>query len=379
MDRPVILVDKDIPWGIEAFDALGKVVPYVATDLAMDPSILADATVLACRSTTRLDCALLSAAPRLRVVATPVIGRDHIVCEDVRTAQRARGHAIEVFSAPGSTAAGVADWVVSSILTALPAAASLPRFKVGIWGFGNCGKALAARLSRLRVRWIAFDPPLQVATSGAFLSASQSDLADCDVVTVHVPLTGPQESNWPTRLMIGEATLSALSAGKVRLLCNTSRGAVLEHSAVIAHMAGGRGPMLALDVFEGEPVPDVGMISGPRIATAHLAGSVLEGRRRAVAKVRDDVRRYLRLPLSRFPMEPAGGFDRPVPLSISGRQQLRDVEEDILLAVPIDEWTRSFRNAYLSAAISSRAAAFEASRRGGTRREIRWNRLRQPH
>jgi erythronate-4-phosphate dehydrogenase len=379
MDRPLILVDRDIPWGIEAFDALGQVVPYTVEDLHRDPSILAQADVLACRSATRVDEALLSAAKRLRVIATPVIGRDHVVCQDIRAAQRARGHAIEVFSAPGSTAGGVADWVVSAILTALGDVASTRRTRVGIWGFGNCGKALGARLSRLGIRWIAYDPPLQVATSGAFLSADRDDLLDCDVVTLHVPLTGPQESNWPTRKMVDGPTLERLSDAGARLLVNTSRGGVLDGDAAKDLLASGKGPALALDVYQGEPTPDEALVTGARIATAHVAGSVLEGRRKAAAKVREDVRRYLRLPLSPFPAEPEGGFDRPVPLSVPGRPHPPDLRNGILRAVPLDEWTRLFREVYLSAPRDRRAQAFEEARRGGLRREIRWNRLRQPH
>jgi hypothetical protein len=47
----------------------------------------------------------------------------------------------------------------------------------------------------------------------------------------------------------------------------------------------------------------------------------------------------------------------------------------MLAAVPLDEWTSAFRDAYLSAPPEQRAAAFEAARRGGLRREIRWGRL----
>lgn len=379
MNRPVILVDRDIPWGIEAFESLGDVIPYGAGDLRRDPSILAEADILACRSVTRVDGALLSAAPRLRAVATPVVGRDHVVCEEIRAVQRVRGTQIEVFSAPGSTAAGVADWVVSAILTVMPDLGSRARPKVGIWGFGNCGRALAARLTRLGIRWVAYDPPLEAASAGAFLSASLQDLARCDVVTLHVPLTSPNESNWPTLRMVDTKVLDDLASGGVRLLCNTSRGRVIDRDALVARLEAGGGPALALDVYEGEPAPDPALIATPLIATAHVAGSVLEGRRNAIAKVREDVRRFLRLPPSPFPAEPAGGFDRPPPLAIHGRPALAEVRPAILAAVPLDAWTRTLRDLYLAAPHDRRGEAFDRARRGGIRREILWARLRRPH
>jgi erythronate-4-phosphate dehydrogenase len=411
MSQSRILVDRDIPWGIEAFEGLGDVVPYDAADLRKDPSILAEADVLACRSVTRVDAALLAAAPRLKAVATPVVGLDHVICEDMRAAQRQRGHTIQVFSAPGSTAAGVADWVVAAILHSLvpperagdravrrrdgfpqetlaaaeadsgrsnPYDADPRSLKVGIWGFGNCGRALAARLARLGMTFVAYDPPKESQTAGAFLSADLEDLWTCDVVSLHVPLTNPGDSRWPTRGMVDGTVFDALATGGVRLLCNTSRGAVLQDAGLRDRLSAGDGPALALDVYEDEPTPDPAIVAGTRIATAHVAGSVLEGRRKAVAKVRDEVRRTLRLPGPPFPAEPSGGFDRPPPFAVPTRPQLADVRDGIRAAVPLDEWTRTFRDAYLPAPPAQRAAAFEAARRGGLRREIRWGRLRLP-
>jgi erythronate-4-phosphate dehydrogenase len=176
--------------------------------------------------------------------------------------------------------------------------------------------------------------------------------------------------------MVDGTIFHALATGGVRLLCNTSRGAVIQEAGLRDRLSAGDGPALALDVYEGEPTPDPAIVAGTRIATAHVAGSVLEGRRKAVAKVRDEVRRCLRLPAPPFPAEPTGGFDRQPPFSVPSRPQLPDVRDGILAAVPLDEWTRTFRDAYLAAPPAERAAAFETARRGGLRREIRWGRLR---
>ncbi len=376
MNRPRIRVDHHIPWGIEGFDGLGDVVPYDAADLRKDPSILADADVLACRSVTRVDASLLAAAPRLVAVATPVVGLDHVICEDIRAAQRQRGHPIQVFNAPGSTAAGVADWVVAAILHALPEVTDPHRLKVGIWGFGNCGRALAARLARLGMRFVAYDPPQETRTAGAFQSAALEDLWQCDVVSLHVPLTEARDTRWPTRGMIDRGVFRALASGDVRLLCNSARGPVVEGAALQAHLASGLAPALAVDVWEGEPTPDPSVVAATRIATAHVAGSVLEGRRKAVAKVREDVRRLLHLPRTPFPAQPAGGFDRPPPFAVPPHPRPDDIRGGILAAVPLDEWTRTFRAAYVRAPLAERAEAFEAARRAGLRREIRWGRLR---
>ncbi len=371
MDRPRILVDRDIPWGIEAFAGLGDVVEFDAAGLRDDPSPLAGADVLACRSATRIDASLLAAAPRLRAVATPVIGLDHVRFADVREAEARRGHPIAVFAAPGSTAAGVADWVVAALLEVLPDRE--PRdLRVGIWGFGCCGRALAARLDRLGIPWVAHDPPLEARTAGAFASAPREALWGCDAVTLHVPLTGPDDSPWPTRGMVDGAVLQALRDGGDRLLCNTSRGAVIRAAALRECLASGAGPGIALDVYEGEPAPDPEFLARPRIATAHVAGSVLEGRRRAVARVREDVRRLLHLPRTPFPAVPPGGFDRPVPFVVPASPSLPRVRDGILRAVPLAAWTRDLREACVDVPQAACGRGFERVRKGGLRREIRW-------
>jgi len=321
-----------------------------------------------------VDSILLAAAPRLKIVATPVVGLDHVICDDMRAAQRQRGHPIHVFSAPGSTAAGVADWVVSAIFHTLPAVVDLRQLKVGIWGFGNCGRALAARLTRLGIRYVAYDPPKEAQTAGAFHSADRDELWQCDVVSLHVPLTDSPDNRWSTRGMVDRGVFTALAAGDVRLLCNTSRGGVIDDAGLTDFLSSGHGPEVAVDVYQNEPTPDPAIVSRTRIATAHVAGSVMEGRRKAVAKVREEVRRILGVPSTTFPAEPVGGFACQTPFCIPARSG--GIAEGIMGAVPLDEWTRLLRETYLDAIPAQRPAAFEDARRQGLRREIGWGRLR---
>ena len=107
-------------------------------------------------------------------------------------------------------------------------------------------------------------------------------LAECDAVTVHVPLTTA------TRGMIGRAEIAAMRPGA--LLVNTSRGAVVDDEAVIEALRKGHLAGAALDVLPREPPPVVPLAPN-LIVTPHAAyyspASEERAYRLTVARVRE--------------------------------------------------------------------------------------------
>ncbi len=117
---------------------------------------------------------------------------------------------------------------------------------VGIIGTGKIGEVVAKILTGFGCRLLAHDPfpNPAVVTLGAQYVALPELLSNSDLVTLHCPLL-PK-----THHLINETTLQHLKPGA--MLINTSRGALIDTSAVIRALKSGRIGYLGLDVYEEE-------------------------------------------------------------------------------------------------------------------------------
>jgi D-3-phosphoglycerate dehydrogenase len=218
---------------------------------------------------------LFSMLPALRVVATPTVGFDHIDLD----AAESRG--IAVVSVPDYCTQEVADHALALLLALARGVVALDRdvrrggwnpraagslrtlaeLRVGIVGLGRIGGAVATRLLALGAEVWANDP-LPVSRDGVRLVELDELLAECDAVTLHVPLT-PE-----TRGLIGRAEVASMKPAA--LLVNTSRGAVVDVGAVLEALRAGRLGGAALDVLPQEP-PPVAPIAPNLVLTPHAA------------------------------------------------------------------------------------------------------------
>jgi D-3-phosphoglycerate dehydrogenase / 2-oxoglutarate reductase len=242
-----------------------------------------------------VDVELMDRLSSLRVVATATVGFDHIDTD----AAEARG--IAVVSVPDYCTHEVADHALA-LLYALtrgvvaldadvrrgawnPKAAgplrTLAELRVGIIGLGRIGNAVATRLLALGATVWANDI-VPVARVGVQLVGLDELLAECDAITLHVPLTRE------TRNLIGRSQLAAMKPGAY--LVNTARGAVVDVGAVLEALRAGRLAGAALDVLPREP-PPVAPLAPRLVLTPHAAwySDSAEERsyRLAVARVRE--------------------------------------------------------------------------------------------
>jgi erythronate-4-phosphate dehydrogenase len=150
---------------------------------------------------------------------------------------------------------------------------SLRRKRLGVIGVGNVGSKVVEKAAALGLECVLNDPPLAQAT-GDPKYRSIDDVFDCDFVALHVPLTrdGPDA----TYHLVNEEFIRNLKAGTV--LINTSRGAVMDTPAVISALDRGLLKACVLDVWEGEPRPDPGMVERAFIGTSHIAGYSFDGK-----------------------------------------------------------------------------------------------------
>jgi D-3-phosphoglycerate dehydrogenase len=163
---------------------------------------------------------------------------------------------------------------------------------LGIVGFGHIGQRLAEMcISALNMTVFVFDPFVsqgEITALGAEKCDSLNELMmKADIVSLHIPST---ES---TRGLIDEEALAAL--GQNGYLINTSRGAVVDESALIHALQDGIIAGAGLDVFDPEPPQkDNPLFELDNVVlTPHLASFTDQGRRRMGLMVVEDVLKVL--------------------------------------------------------------------------------------
>lgn len=307
--------------GVDAlFGDLGVIERFDGRTL--EPAQLAGADALLVRSITRVDDALL-ADSSLRFVGTATSGFDHID----RDALERRG--IPFAWAPGSNADSVVDYVFS-VLCHHPQrlAGLLGGQRLGIIGYGHIGRRLHRRLDRLGIDVVAYDPWLDAGQHPAL-----DDLAAvlaCPVISIHAALT--DASPWPSRHMLDSQALAGLP--DQALLINAGRGELIATGELLELHAARPDVSLVLDVWEGEPNIDNGLLEAARFGTAHIAGYSYDGKLRASAMLRDALCNALDLdratqasPLAPVEVElPAGLQAGELLCQLAGR--VYDVAED---------------------------------------------------
>src|SRR5258707_272972 len=125
---------------------------------------------------------------------------------------------------------------------------------VGIVGYGDIGRAVAARVRAMEMKVLAVKRHVP-AKSNPDPLADQiygpdhliEMLSRCDYVVVATPL------NAETNAMIGEAEFAAMRPGAV--IINVGRGPVIDEPAMIKALSEQKIKAAALDVFDEEPLP----------------------------------------------------------------------------------------------------------------------------
>jgi erythronate-4-phosphate dehydrogenase len=276
-----IFFDENIPYAREFFSQFGKLQPFAGRKLSAEQVKHAD--VLLVRSITQVNESLLHLNQRLKFVGTATIGVDHID----QSYLGARN--IPFASAPGCNAVSVAEYVLSALLVlAQRYQLDISGFTVGIVGAGNTGSRLSEKLTALGIKYKLCDPYLaQSDDPREFYSLEQ--VLDCDVISLHVPLT--TNGQYPTYHLLDGELLAKLSARQI--LINACRGEVIDNQALLALKQGGHPVKLVLDVWENEPDLLTELVDYCELATAHIAGYSLEGKARGTQMLYQAFSEYL--------------------------------------------------------------------------------------
>ncbi len=275
-----ILLDDEISGGPPAFAEFGDVQTFVGRDLG--PADLDDADILLIRSVTRVDETLLGGS-NIRFVGTSTAGIDHV---DMNWLE---ANGIEFASAPGCNAEAVAEHVICCLFSYAAEIGRRPRsLRVGIVGYGHVGKSLAGKLSGLGIEHLINDPPL-AEREPDLPSRSLEEIVQCDVITLHVPLT--TEGDHPTSRLFGTREFAALRPRA--LLINAARGGIVDEVALSRHANHDPDFRAAVDCWQGEPLVNLDTLAQAWRASPHVAGHTFGARANATAMLRQALGSYV--------------------------------------------------------------------------------------
>jgi len=261
-----IIADSHIPFVKEYFSKCGELELVAGREI--DAQHVKDADILLVRTVTQVDKNLL-AQTNVKFVGSVTAGTDHL---DTNWLDEA---GIAWQCAAGFNAPPVADYVVS-VIAALQKKHMLRQVKqrAAVIGVGSVGRLVVQRLQWLGFEVICCDP-IRAQNEKDFNSVALDDIADVDLISLHVPLTKTGE--YPTYHFIDEKFLSRQKPGCV--LLNASRGSVVDFESLAQHGAHLR---WCFDVWEHEPKVEKYFLENALIATPHIAGYSAQSKVRGV-------------------------------------------------------------------------------------------------
>jgi erythronate-4-phosphate dehydrogenase len=265
MNRPRIIADQNMPLVEAHFGHLGEVELMAGRDI--DRHSIEGAEILLVRSVTQVNQSLLEGSS-VRFVGSATAGTDHIDHDYLEK------NDIQFAYAPGCNAEAVVQYVLS-VFTCLKS--TWQKSRVGIVGCGQVGGRLYQKLVALGVDCQVYDPFLNQSQIADLVSFDQ--ILDCDIITLHTPLT--TEGQFPTHHMFGDKELQKIKPNS--LLINAGRGAVVDNKALINRLKQSDGLQVALDVWESEPQINTELLGLVSLATPHIAGYSDEGKIRGTS------------------------------------------------------------------------------------------------
>jgi D-3-phosphoglycerate dehydrogenase len=267
--------------------------------------VIGDYEVIITRSGTTVDRDLLDAAMKLKLVARAGVGIDNVDVE------YASSKGVIVVNAPFGNTNSAAEHTMALLLSfcrnITKANASL---KGGDWkrapftgielkgktagviGLGKVGGRVATRLKAFECEVLACDPYIAQKRAhdlGVKLVTHDEIYKNCDIITVHTPLTDE------TRNMIGEREFTMMKHGVI--VINAARGGIIDEEALLRHLKSGKVTGAGVDVFSQEPPKSdtlTELIAQERlVVTPHLGANTFEAQVNVAVDVSREILNYL--------------------------------------------------------------------------------------
>lgn len=261
--------------------------------------------VLITRSGTTVDKSLLDAATKLKMVARAGVGIDNVDVE------YASSKGVIVVNAPFGNTNSAAEHTMALLLAACRnvtvANASLKSGEwkrapftgvelkgktAGVIGLGKVGGRVATRLKAFECEVLACDPYISAKRAhdlGVKLVSHDEIYQNCDIITVHTPLTDE------TKGMINTRELAMMKDGVI--VMNVARGGIIDEPALLESLNKGKIAIAGVDVWSEEPPKtDVlkALIGHPKVTvTPHLGANTHEAQINVAVDVSKEILNYL--------------------------------------------------------------------------------------
>lgn len=261
-----VICDSHIPFIKGVLEPYCDVAYVPGQDIG--PETVRDADALIIRTRTRCDRLLLDGS-RVRFIATATIGYDHI---DTRWCE---SHGISWTNAPGCNSRSVEQYMGSLLATMSQRLGFECREKtLGVIGVGNVGSKVARLAALMGFNVVLCDPPRAIKEGNAGFLTLDELIERSDIITCHVPLN--YEGRDATYHLIDKEKLNAMNGSQI--LINTSRGEVVDSTALKKALRDKTLGAAALDVWENEPGIDQELMDLLFCATPHIAGYSTDGK-----------------------------------------------------------------------------------------------------
>jgi len=268
-------------------------------------SIINQYDALIVRGRTKVDAGLIRNS-KLKIVGRAGVGLDNI---DLQAAKEKGVTVLNTPSAPTTSVAELTVGLMLCLLRKIPFAdhsmkegrwiksqlmgEELQSKKIGIIGrAGRIGNEVSRILTvGFQAYVLGYDVirPRGVPGLSYEITDSIEDLLQrCDIVTIHVPYS-PQ-----THHLLNEARLRMMRKGSY--LVNTSRGDIVEGSALLGLLKEGQIGGAGLDVFHLEPPVDewerelVNLPNGTTVVTCHIGAETRQAQKRASIEIAERIR-----------------------------------------------------------------------------------------
>ncbi len=297
--------------------------------------VVRDADALITRTRTICNEALLKDSS-VKVIATATIGYDHI---DTRWCEE---HGIIWRNAPGCNSWSVKQYLSSALLMlARKHSLNLEGMTLGVVGVGNVGSKVAQAASALGMKVLLNDPPRERREGPEAFVGLDEIIERSDIITLHVPLS--REGEDATYHLFDDARIASMKPSQI--LINSSRGPVVDNSALKRALKSRSILGGVLDVWEGEPELDRELIELLDITTPHIAGYSADGKANGTAASVRTVSEVLGLPLvDWFPKEiPSPVQELEFTLDASGKSRQDLLSEAVLHTYDIMEDSDALR------------------------------------
>lgn len=279
--------------------------PATAENLARE---LPEANAYLCALSLQLEGALIERCTRLKVVCTPSTGLDHLDLDALRRGRiellslRGENEFLSSITATAELAWGLLLAVVRRMRSAVRLSnegvwardscrgQQLSGKTLGILGYGRLGRIVAEYGKAFRMRVVACDNQPCEYPNGVEPVTMDELLKESDAISIHVHLT-PENHH-----LIGRKEIAQMKPGAI--LINTSRGALIDETALLEALDAGHLMGAGLDVIDGEWNPD--MLTHPVIRyardhenlviTPHLGGVTSDSQQAVYAFVAEKLK-----------------------------------------------------------------------------------------